>query len=279
MADRALVLGGGALVGGAWAIGMLAGLADAGVDLTTADLVIGTSMGSVIGAKLTSGRSVEELYEEQLAGPDSGITVRVTLSQTAKFLWAALGSRNPETAVRRLGRAALGARTVPESEVHRVIGTLLSVRDWPDRPLKVTAVDARTGALTVFDSDSGVGLPQAVAASGAVPIVWPPITVGERRLVDGGIRSTANADLASGYRRIAVIAPIPKAPGPMPSTARQAAELTRAGAKVALAVPGSTARRAMGRNLLDPARMGAAARAGRAEAAAYAASMAAAWND
>ncbi|GAA0655359.1 patatin-like phospholipase family protein [Kitasatospora atroaurantiaca] len=279
MTDRALVLGGGGLVGGAWAIGMLAGLADAGVDLTAADLVIGTSAGSLIGAQLASGRSVEELYEEQLGGPDGGVTVRVTLGQTARFLWAALGSRNPEIAVRRLGRAALGARTVPESDVHEAIGTLLPVRDWPGRPLKVAAVDARTGELTVFDSGSGVSLPLAVAASCAVPLVWPPITLGQRRLVDGGIRSTANADLASGHRRVAIIAPIPKGPGPMPSTARQAAELTRDGAEVALAVPGDAARRAMGRNLLDPARRAAAARAGRAEADAYAATMAAVWND
>ncbi|MFB7262559.1 patatin-like phospholipase family protein, partial [Streptomyces nojiriensis] len=65
--DTALVLGGGGLTGIGWECGMLHGLARAGVDLSTADLVVGTSAGSVVGAQLTSGLlSVQELYERQL---------------------------------------------------------------------------------------------------------------------------------------------------------------------------------------------------------------------
>lgn len=71
MTGRALVLGGGGITGIAWEIGLLAGLAGLaadGVDLTAADLVIGTSAGSVVGAQVTSGTAIEDLYAAQLAG-------------------------------------------------------------------------------------------------------------------------------------------------------------------------------------------------------------------
>ena len=71
MSDQrtALVLGGGGITGIAWEIGVLAGLAEAGVDLTGADLVVGTSAGSVVGAQLTCGAELETLYERQLEPP------------------------------------------------------------------------------------------------------------------------------------------------------------------------------------------------------------------
>jgi len=70
----------------------------------------------------------------------------------------------------------------------------------------VTAVDAATGEFRTFDRDSGVPLVQAVAASCAVPGVYPPVTIGGRRYVDGGMRSAANVDLAAGVERVVVLA-------------------------------------------------------------------------
>ena len=70
MTQTALVLGGGGITGIAWELGILKGLADAGVDLSGADRVIGTSAGSVVGAQVTSGAPLDELYESQLAPPD-----------------------------------------------------------------------------------------------------------------------------------------------------------------------------------------------------------------
>ena len=71
MSDQrtALVLGGGGITGIAWEIGVLAGLAEAGVDLSGADLVVGTSAGSVVGAQVTCGAALETLYERQLEPP------------------------------------------------------------------------------------------------------------------------------------------------------------------------------------------------------------------
>ncbi|MFB0627071.1 patatin-like phospholipase family protein [Streptomyces sp. AB3(2024)] len=269
MTDTALVLGGGGAVGLAWTVGMLAGLAEAGLDLSGADVTIGTSAGSVVGARLASGVTAEEMYEENLAGTPE-LDVTVTLGQTARFLWAALGSRDPERSVQRLGRAALAARTAPESAVHDAVATLLEgVREWPARGLRLAAVDARSGALEVFDAASGVTLPEAVAASCAVPLVWPPVSVAGRRWMDGGSRSTANVQLARGHRRVVAIAPIPKAVGPHPSTAEQGAELAAGGASVAVLTPDRASRAAFGRNMLDQSRRAAAARAGRVQAASY----------
>jgi NTE family protein len=73
MTRTALVLGGGGITGIAWELGILKGLADAGVDLSEADLVVGTSAGSVVGTQLASGRPLQELYATQLAPPDTEI--------------------------------------------------------------------------------------------------------------------------------------------------------------------------------------------------------------
>ncbi|MEU3103899.1 patatin-like phospholipase family protein [Streptomyces griseoflavus] len=278
MPDTALVLGGGGPVGGAWLTGVLAGLTEAGIDLCSADVVIGTSAGAVFGSRIRSGLPAADLYERQLSGADA-VRLPVTARQTARFLWAALGSRDPQRSVERLARAALRARTGPESDVFDTVGALLGdVRDWPERDLRITAVDARTGRLEVFHSHCEVTLLEAVAASCAVPVVWPPVTVAGRRWMDGGSRSTANLQLARGYRRVLAVVPVPRAVGPHPSASQQAAELSDDGARVILLSPDHAARRAMGRNMADDTRRPAAARAGHAQASALAPSVAAVWQ-
>ncbi|MFJ7043475.1 patatin-like phospholipase family protein [Streptomyces sp. NPDC101112] len=278
MSSTALVLGGGGPVGGAWMVGVLAGLSAAGVDLGSADVVIGTSAGAVFGSRLRSGVPAADLYERQLSGADA-VRLPVTARQTATYLWAALGSRDPQRSVERLGRAALRARTGPESDVFDTVGALLGgVRDWPERELRIAAVDARNGRTDVFDSTSGVTLLEAVAASCAVPVVWPPVTVAGRRWMDGGSRSTANLHLARGYGRVLAVVPVPQAVGPHPSAAQQAAELSDEGARVVLLTPDRAARRAMGRNLADDTHRPAAARAGRAQAGVSAPSVVKVWQ-
>jgi NTE family protein len=278
MSDTALVLGGGGPVGGAWLAGVLAGLSEAGIDHRSADVVIGTSAGAVFGSRLLAGIPAAELYERQLSGADA-VRLPVTTRQTARFLWAALGSRDPQRSIERLARAALRTRTGPESDVFDTVGALLGgVRDWPEQELRITAVDAQTGQLELFDSHSGVTLLEAVAASCAVPVVWPPVTVAGRRWIDGGSRSTANLQLARGYRRVLAVVPIPQAVGPHPSASQQAAELSDEGARVILLSPDRAARRIMGRNMTDDTRRPAAARAGHAQATALAPSVADAWQ-
>jgi NTE family protein len=143
--------------------------------------------------------------------------------------------------------------------------------------LRITAVDADTGEFVPLDRDSGVPLVEAVAASCAVPGVWAPVSTGGRRLVDGGLRSPVNADLAAGCDQVVVLAPIVRAIGPMIGVGTQVAALRAQGARVALVSPDAEALAAIGRNVLDPAHRAAAARAGRRQAAAAIADVAEAW--
>ncbi len=264
-----LVLGGGGITGIAWEIGLLSGLAEAGVDLSGADLVVGTSAGSVVGAQLTAGAELEAMYGRQLEPPTQEKVARMTRANLAQYGWALLRSRGKDVEFRRrVGALALAAEkaglTPSEQERLDVIGSRLVGTEWPDRPLVLTAVDAETGEFSAFDRDSGVPLLKAVAASCAVPGVYPPVTIGERRYVDGGMRSAANADLAADCERLVVLAPIPRGIGPMASVDAQVSSMV---SRVAVVSPDKASRAAIGRNVLDPAARAGSARAGRAQAA------------
>jgi NTE family protein len=282
MSDQraALVLGGGGITGIAWEIGVLAGLAEAGVDLTGADLVVGTSAGSVVGAQVTSGADLETLFARQLEPPADERVARMTRAALARYGWAVLRSRGKDVEFRRrVGALALAAEqaglTPSEQERLDVIGSRLVSTEWPDRALTVTAVDAHTGEFRALDRDSGVPLLLAVAASCAVPGVYPPVTIDGRRYVDGGMRSAANADLADGYDRVVVLAPIPRGVGPLTSVD---AQVTGLGSRVAVVSPDKASRTAIGRNVLDPAARAPSAEAGRAQAARVAAQIADVWT-
>jgi len=277
MSTAALVLGGGGVTGVAWETGILAGLKTAGVDLTGADTMIGTSAGSVVAAQITSGAPLEGLYEAQLAPPTGEIAAKIGIRFYAAMAGAMLLTRNPQRFRRRIGARALRAKTVPEAERREVIAHRLPSHDWPERRLLITAIDAATGEFVVFDKNAGVPLVAAVGASCAVPMVWPPVTIGERRFIDGGMRSSANADLAAGADRIVVIAPLTQGGGATPKVADQVAAL-RSGATVALITPDAEALSAIGRNVLDPARRAAAARAGQRQAADVAETVRDAWT-
>ncbi|MCX4529054.1 MULTISPECIES: patatin-like phospholipase family protein [unclassified Streptomyces] len=278
--DTALVLGGGGLTGVGWESGILYGLARAGVDLSTADLVVGTSAGSLVGAQLTSGLlTPQELYERQLGDGSGEPVARLGVGLVAKYAVAMARSRDATAYRQRVGAMALAAAgTTDEAERREVLAARLVSHEWPERRLVVTAVDALSGELAAFDRESGAGLLDAVSASCAVPMVWPPATVGGRRFIDGGIRSATNADLAAGHARVVIIAPMALGAGLIPSPAAQAARLREEGARVLLITPSSAARKAFGRNVLDPARRAPAARAGLAQAAEHAAEAAAIWS-
>jgi len=278
MGRSALVLGGGGVTGIAWETGLLAGLAELGIDLAAADVIIGTSAGSVVGTDIASGQELEALYQAQLAPPAPEPAARMGWSVIGRLLWVMSTSRDPVRARARIGHWALAVRSMPEADRRKVFEARLPVGDWPARTLKVTAVDARTGELVVFDSAGEAGLVDAVGASCAVPGVWPPVTIGDRRLVDGGVRSVANADLAAGYERVVIVAPVAAGIGQMPSPGRQAAALAAAGARVVLVRPDRAAMRAIGRNVLDVSRRAAAATAGRAQARTAAVAVRAVWR-
>lgn len=279
MPERALVLSGGGITGIAWELGVIVGLRDAGVDLTSADLVIGTSAGSVVGAQITSGASLDELYERQLEPPDGEIASSLGRSFILTVVGSVLTARTVLAARRRIGRMALAADTVPEERRIRVIESRLPRHEWPhDRRLLVTAVDTATGELGVFGKDSGTPLVDAVAASCAVPGVWPPVTIAGRRWMDGGIRTMANADLAHGCGRVVILAPSRVTTPLMPGPQQQAIQLRRRGTDAVVVNPDAATRDALGRNPLDPAYRAPAARAGRLQAESVAAQVRSVWG-
>jgi len=241
---------------------MLHGLAELGADLSAADLFVGTSAGSVVAAQVTSGTPLAELYERELADTGGDRNAAMGAGVLLRFVAAMLvpGERGR----RRLGRAALRATTVPEAERRAAIGARVPAgTPWPAARLRIPAVEAETGRVVVFDNDSGAPLLDAVAASCAVPIVWPPMTVNGVRYIDGGVRSMANVDLAAGYDRVVVLAPGSTA---MRRADRPAAQAAALGVPQAVVSPDAAARVAIGRNPLSPDRRAAAAEAGRKQA-------------
>ncbi|GAA2499969.1 patatin-like phospholipase family protein [Winogradskya humida] len=265
MVKRAVVLGGGGVTGVAWTMGMVYGLGERGLDLTTADLFVGTSAGSVVAAQLTSGTPVGELYAHELADTTGDRNAVINTRVLAGFVIASLWPGDDAKGRAWLGRAALKKQTVPESERRAAIAMRVKGDAWPETLLKVPAVDAETGAVRVFDRDSGVSLIDAVAASCAVPLVWPPMTVDGRRYVDGGVRSVANVDLADGYERVVVIAPSTAAVKRKDKPGHQAKALHKDSVVIS---PTDAALTAIGRNPLNPDRRALAAEAGRVQAAA-----------
>jgi len=276
VADRGLVLGGGGITGIAWMLGVLHGLAEAGVDLTQAEVVVGTSAGSAVGAQILSGEPIDVLYDRQLEEPTSEQAAKIRLLTILRWTTAGIGAKSPQHARARIGRMALKTRTVPESERREIIESRLNIGTWPERRLIVTAVAADDGEYVTFTKDSGVDLVDAVAASCAVPGVWPPMTVNGRRYVDGGVRSLANADAAAGCDPVVVLAPIVRGT-PRNSPAAQLARYP-AGTRTLLIAPDKRALADIGRNVLDPARRAPAAKAGRRQAADVLSAVKAVWS-
>jgi NTE family protein len=256
----ALVLGGGGITGIAWEIGVMLGLARAGVDLTDADVVIGTSAGSVVGSQITSGIPLEELYAEQLAPADAELGGRFGRLAALRLVPPYVLPGSDRDKLRRVGSLATKVHAPGSVDRVRVIRSRLPVHEWPDRDLRVTAVEVETGRFTVFDRSSDVDLVTAVAASCAVPTVWPPVAVGERHYIDGGMRSTANVDLAAGADRVVVLAPLPRSFSKRTSIRTQLEKV--APQEWSVVTPDAEALAQFGRNLLDPAKRADAARTG-----------------
>ena len=266
----ALVLGGGGVAGVAWMTGLLAGLADAGQDVTGVDLVIGTSAGATVAAQLGSGVGLDELFARQVdpALQARELMVELDMAKFAADLQPYVGgATSPGDMMRRFGQFALDAKTVPEAERRAVVEGRLPSADWPATPTKLIAVDCGSGEMAAFDADSGVSLVDAVAASCAVPGIWPPVTIDGRRYMDGGVRSADNADLAAGAERIVVISPLgmnSELPTWLPLR-DVVAGLAEDGASVTVVSPDAASAAAIGTNPLDPETRVPAATAGRAQ--------------
>lgn len=297
MTSRALVLGGGGPVGIAWESGLVAGLAQTGVDLGRADFTLGTSAGSFVGARLALGSDAktfaDPIIADRIPGDErrpsgGGAGAPADLSKLMQLMGEAQsGLRNPAEVRAEIGAFALGAQTMDEDAFLESFGrsfSSLPVDAWPDRGFACTAVDAVSGGFQLWTKESGVGVVRAVASSCSVPGVYPPVTLNGRRYIDGGMRSSTNADMASGYDLVVVVAlRLGGAGGAVGE--RIAARLDEeietlkdGGATVAVITPDEASIASFGVNLMDFRRRPDAARAGLAQGKAYAADLKPLWG-
>ncbi len=256
------MLGGGGVAGIAWHTGVLAGLAASAADPTGADLLVGTSAGSTVAAQLGGGHGLDELFARQV-DPATLATERTPPVTVAELLGrlAPIYSAPVDAAERRrlLGAMALDTDTVHQDVRRAVLVGRLVDHAWPERPLLVPIVDASSGDRRVLDRYSGVDLIDAVAASSAVPGVWPPVTIDGVRYIDGGVWSLTNTDLAVGHTQVLVLAPIVD-----PALEAELAGLGP-GVRAVVVSPDAASLEAFGTDVLDPVVREPSARAGMAQ--------------
>jgi len=273
----ALVLGGGGSTGNAWLIGVVAGLFDAGLDVTTADLTIGTSAGSTAAAQLAGATPTELLAAilaaapQQLTGPvgsDRGrVPIRPVADHMERISKIIASVEDAADMRRRMGAAALDMDAASDGSWQRqwraTVASRLPSQRWPQRTVLITAVDAHTGEPVVFDLHSEVDLADAVAASCASGL---PYRIGDNRYIDGGYRRNENADLAAGYGRVLVLSPFGgRALQPLDwgmQLAAQVDELRTRGSRVETIFPDSDSEHMFGVNAMDLSLRPPAARAG-----------------
>jgi NTE family protein len=292
--ERALVLGGGGSTGNAWLIGVMAGLFDAGLDVTTADLTIGTSAGSTAAAQMAGATPTELLAAilaaapQQRTGPvgsDRGrVPIRPVADQLERFLRIIASAENVTDMRRRMGAAALDREAASDgswqAQWRATVAARLPSQSWPQRSVLITAVDAGTGEPVVFDRHSGVDLADAVAASCAGGGL--PYRIGGNPYIDGGYRANAeNADLAVGYQRVLVLSPLGgRTLHPLDWGTKLAVQVDyvrAAGSRVETVFPDSSSEHMFGANAMDLSLRPPAAQAGYDQGAALAEQLSEFW--
>ena len=290
----ALVLGGGGAAGNAWEIGIIAGLAEAGLDMTeAADLVVGTSAGATAAAQVRSGMPPAELLatvlsspaqperpsRERPPSPPPSLPMAAVFERMRAIGAAATSAADLQRAMGAFGLesdAALGPAAAEQRRA--MVAARLPRHEWPDRPMIVVAVDAHTGELAAFDRESGIDLIDAVTASTAMPGMAPTHSINGIGYISGGVRSADNADLAAGYATVVVLSPLSGRTGPLPEgqfeglrrlpgadLRSQVEALRQQGSRVEVIIPDADSRAAMGTNQMDLATRIPAARAGFAQ--------------
>jgi NTE family protein len=202
-----LVLGGGGPVGASWTSALLNGLLGAGVALADAELVIGTSAGSVVGAWLTMK-------------PEGLSTVPALMHQRAAWHArnASAGHQDTDlfhTLVAGTGSAAGAERSamppISVAQAEELWRPMLPGGEWPAR-LRMMSVNAGTGQARAWSAQDGLPLAVGVACSTAAPGIAPPVAVDGEIWLDGGVRTGTNADLVVGLSadpgHVLVVAPL-----------------------------------------------------------------------
>lgn len=276
---NALVLGGGGPVGEAWESGVIAGLADGGIDLQRMDRVIGTSSGAIVGARLAMGMSPEQLTQQALVrfeSTPSASTQKHAAPPDLSFLVSQLEELNAGKTTEQTVGVEVGkwAQRVPavatESEFVASFWRRFPKKQWPSRAYECVSVNAADGSVMTWNESSGVPLALAVASSCALPGVFTPVEIDGHPYMDGGARSATNADFARGCKTAIVIVPTaginhPLAKLSVPRLDVEVEILHNGGCKVAVIVPDAASVKAFRQSAAEEYRDAAALDAGRTE--------------
>lgn len=250
--ERTLVLGGGGITGIAWQAGVLAGLLENGVNVDKADRVIGTSAGAFVGAILVNGYDMKDYYYELDERRDNND--RATLSSDIYRLWQnafVVGRDDAQKVGQMLGDIVYTRPShIDLEERKQAVRQRLGDVEWKDI-LDITAINARTGDVGVFNSRSDVTLEDAITASGAVPGIWPHIRLNHSDCIDGGMVSPTNAMLAKGAKSIIILAPLADGLGMIPSVYDDAKQLSEQ-SHVLVIQPDSASEAEIGNNIYNP---------------------------
>lgn len=291
--NRALVLGGGGPVGEAWESGVIAGLAEKGVDLSRTDLVSGTSAGAIVGARLSSGMSPSDLVKAALPRADEpapGLAANKAprpAPPDLSFLIRKFQEMDRGNLAQEIGRAQIGAWALKAPPIVSEAGFVASYQRrfpgsrWPSPKYECVSVAAKDGSLRIWKESSGVPLALAVASSCALPGVFAPVTIDGHSYMDGGVRSATNADLATGYKTVVVLAPTAGNDSPIATHGdlpKVLKTLRDSGSEVVLIAPDAASLKAFGGNLGDEGMRAIAANAGLRQGRIEAAGLAKVWK-
>ena len=229
-----LVLGGGGIVGMGYHAGALKALAEWGIDVAAADVIVGTSAGAVLGSYLAAGWTPDDFYDYAYGRHpdvakenrrDGRVDVFVPLWSTRlERVQRSLGSMFAVAAsrgyVNKLARGRMPGpwlRRAFPAGLFSTTETRLRLQEdlpeaWPRPDVYICAADLYTGKRVPFGHPDAppAPFPDAVLASTAIPGVFPPVKIGARQYVDGGIVSATSLDLAvaAGCEAIICIAPL-----------------------------------------------------------------------
>ncbi|MDU9418704.1 patatin-like phospholipase family protein [Staphylococcus lloydii] len=234
--NGAVVLGGGGSLAIGWELGYLYALENEGIDIRNADLVIGTSGGAQAATGITSTKSWEEIFNEQIEPKSNEEPPQQNMEAVeAKYSEIAQKSHSPEEWIENYSEFALQKNKFDESEHINRLKHRIKVTSWPQN-LMITAIDAQASKRAVFTKDSNVDIYRPMASSGSLPGVWPATTIDGKKYYDGGCHSMENADLAKGAHKVLILAT--NLPIVTPYKINDAiAELQNSGANVKLITP------------------------------------------
>ena len=263
-----LVLGGGGRQGEAWMSGLLAGLEDAQrLDFRDCDYFIGTSAGAVLATRLVTGQRLRRPAAEVFPSGDRHPIIPEWVASSALAAAAPLArlglriGRTPGEIVRvaALRVVPRSAGALPDFSVAFPPGTTKF-----DGRLRLAAVDRSAGRRVVFGSPGAptATIPQALAASCALPLIFEPAVIDGREYVDGAIWSPTNADVAPAHRdsNVLIVAPMASLHGPFNSPVRAAARATllleasalkARGARVRIVTPDRGSATSIGHDLMS----------------------------